>query len=265
MSLALARIDSLIALITSNTTKLNKSTNPPTMQSRGAFIVFEGIDRCGKSSQCKALLQHLERSKVRHKFYRFPNRDSLTGRIIDDYLRNQIKVLDDRCVHLLFAANRHESKDEIVADLRAGVNVICDRYSYSGVAYSASKLKKVAEETETTQPQPMMGFDWCSTSEGGLPKPDLVLFLELAVEDAQKRGDFGGERYEKVEFQQRVKSKFERIIADEKARNAYTEWSIVDAKRDKETIHAQIAAIVDSKIKGLNAADNTKDIAFYEE
>merc|ERR1712154_336281 len=150
--------------------------------------------------------------------------------------------------------------------LRKGINVVCDRYSYSGIAYSASKLKQEkAAAASKAQSQPMMGPDWCAASESGLPKPDLVLFLELAVEDAQKRGDFGDERYEKVEFQKRVKRQFDGIIADEKTRNAYTEWSIVDAKRDQETIHAQIKSIVDSKIKALNAADNTKDIGFYEE
>lgn len=227
------------------------------MKSRGAFIVFEGIDRCGKSSQCKKLLNYLTTNKIRNKFYRFPNRESMTGRIINDYLTNKIKVLDDRCIHLLFAANRHESKVDIVDDLNNGINVICDRYSYSGVAYSSSKVDEMKE--------PIMGLEWCNSSEAGLPKPDCIIYLNLSVEDAQKRGDFGEERYEKVEFQKKVKNGFDRIIEKEKRDNPYTAWNIIDANNDIESIHQQIVEVVGDTIKGLSDAQNEKAIEFYTE
>ena len=65
----------------------------------------------------------------------FPNRKSSTGRMIDDFLKNKIN-LPKEVIHLLFSANRWEVNQEIKNCLSAGRDVICDRYWYSGVAYS---------------------------------------------------------------------------------------------------------------------------------
>ena len=224
------------------------------MKSRGAFIVFEGIDRCGKSSQCTKLLNYLDANQIKNKLYGFPNRKTRTGKIIDDYLTNKIEVLDDRCIHLLFAANRHESKVDIVADLNNGINIICDRYSYSGIAYTSSK--KVADK---------MSIEWCTSSECGLPKPDSIIFLNLPVTDAQKRGKYGDERYEKVEFQKRVKSAFDQIIENEKKGNEHTKWNIIDANNDIESIHTEVVKIAKQCIDEMNAETNTKPIRYYKE
>ena len=48
----------------------------------------------------------------------------------------------------------------------------------------------------------------------GLPKPDLVLFLQLNPSAAAQRGEFGSERYETSSFQQRVEGRFEQLMAD---------------------------------------------------
>ena len=224
------------------------------MKPRGAFIVFEGIDRCGKSSQCKKILNYLSTHNIQSKFYRFPNRDSLTGKIINDYLTNKIKVLDDRCIHLLFAANRHESKTEIINDLNNGINIICDRYSYSGIAYSSSKNIK-----------DKMSVKWCTQSESGLPKPDCVIFLNLSVNDAQKRGNYGDERYEKIEFQKNVQNSFDTIIENEKRNNKYTKWCMVNANNNIDNIHKEVVQIVNETICGINGDTNTKGIELYPE
>lgn len=64
--------------------------------------------------------------------------------------------------------------------LNDGVTLIVDRYSFSGVAFSAAKG---------------LDFDWCKAPEKGLLKPDLVLFLQLSTAAIEKRGGFGDERY----------------------------------------------------------------------
>ena len=66
---------------------------------RGALIVFEGVDRCGKSTQTKMLAEALPNAKL----MRFPDRTTATGKIVDAYLK--IFELDDKAVHLLFSAN----------------------------------------------------------------------------------------------------------------------------------------------------------------
>ncbi len=69
---------------------------------RGALIVFEGLDRCGKTTQARMLAE-----AVAAKQGRFPARDTPVGAIISEYLSSR-RHLDDRAVHLLFAANRWE-------------------------------------------------------------------------------------------------------------------------------------------------------------
>lgn len=77
--------------------------------SRGALVVFEGLDRCGKTTQCSRLLKHLEELGHSAELWRFPDRTTSVGRMISSYLSNQSQ-LDDHTVHLLFSANRWEKR-----------------------------------------------------------------------------------------------------------------------------------------------------------
>jgi dTMP kinase len=71
---------------------------------RGAFILFEGIDRCGKSTQCAMLSEYLS-SKGSSEKINFPNRTSAIGQMINAYLTSATN-LNDHTIHLLFSANR---------------------------------------------------------------------------------------------------------------------------------------------------------------
>lgn len=106
---------------------------------------------------------------------------------------------DDQAVHLLFSANRWECSSDLIKQLEMGNTLICDRYAYSGIAYSGSKG---------------LNLDWCKAPDIGLPAPDLVIFLDLPVDDAKERGEFGEERYEKVDMQRKVAANFKLLQTD---------------------------------------------------
>ena len=74
---------------------------------RGAFIVFEGIDRCGKSSQVEMLGKAIAGAEN----IRFPNRTSSIGKLINSYLAETGANMSDQTIHLLFSANRWEEMD----------------------------------------------------------------------------------------------------------------------------------------------------------
>nr|CAD7432436.1 unnamed protein product [Timema monikensis] len=78
--------------------------------------------------------------------------------------------------------------------LNAGTTLIVDRYSFSGIAFSAAKEG--------------MDLKWCQNPETGLPKPDLVFMLNLDTSVMMQRGDFGSERYEVLGFQEKVRNNF---------------------------------------------------------
>ncbi|KDO26646.1 thymidylate kinase [Saprolegnia parasitica CBS 223.65] len=202
-------------------------------RTRGALILLEGVDRCGKSTQAKLLAEHLH-----GVLQNFPDRTTAIGSTINAYLSNACEM-NDRAIHLLFSANRWEAADRLRSHLAQGQHVIMDRYSYSGVAFTAAKN------------QPGLTLEWCMQPEAGLPKPDVVIFLDITTEDAAKRSAYGEERYEKREFQDRVRDNFFRIMATEK-------WHVIDATKSIQEIHAtiqQIAADCIARVASLPIQD----------
>ncbi|XP_022174128.1 thymidylate kinase [Myzus persicae] len=166
---------------------------------RGALIVLEGCDRSGKTTQCAKLVEVLNSMKIPAKKISFPDRSTPIGSLINDYLSRKIE-LPDRSVHLLFSANRWELEPEIRKQIESGVTLIVDRYSYSGVVFTSAKQ--------------CADFKWCCGPENGLPKPDIVMFLKLSTSEMAKRSGFGDERYENIEFQNRVDVNYDKFKND---------------------------------------------------
>ena len=132
---------------------------------KGLFVVFEGLDRSGKSTQSTKLFEYLtEDLKLSAKKMNFPDRTGKTGKILSDYLKNS-EDMTDEAVHLLFSMNRWEKYGTIKDDLmNQGTTIVCDRYAYSGVAYTAAKG---------------MNFDWCLNADRGLIQPDIVFYIDV--------------------------------------------------------------------------------------
>jgi dTMP kinase len=187
------------------------------MKGRGALLVFEGVDRCGKTTQTMRLVNSLLQRSIPAELVRFPDRSTSTGKIIDAYLKNGVE-LDDKAVHLLFASNRWEAAASMREKLESGITLVVDRYSYSGVCFTGAKEGQSVE--------------WCRAPEIGLPAPDAVFFLRLPIEEAMKRGEFGAERYEKEDFQRKVLKNFESMQTDK--------WRMLDASRSIEELGEEI-------------------------
>ncbi|KAF1812336.1 P-loop containing nucleoside triphosphate hydrolase protein, partial [Eremomyces bilateralis CBS 781.70] len=164
---------------------------------RGKLIVIEGLDRAGKSTQAEMLVKSLkeEIGEDRVTHMRFPNRETATGQLINQYLSGAAEQ-HDHVIHLLFSANRWEFADAIERLITSGTTIVIDRYIYSGAVYSAAKLN------------PSLPLSWAAAPDIGLPRPDLCLFLDLSTAEAQARGGYGGERYERREMQERVRAGF---------------------------------------------------------
>ncbi|KAK3947635.1 thymidylate kinase [Pseudoneurospora amorphoporcata] len=162
---------------------------------RGALIVVEGLDRSGKTTQVKLLEERFLQAGKKVKTMRFPDRTTPIGQMIDSYLKSQAQM-DDHVIHLLFSANRWEAVKTITSELAQDTTLILDRYYHSGIVYSAAKQN------------PSLSLSWARAPEIGLPRPDLVLFLDLDEEQARLRGGWGGELYEKAEMQRRVRELF---------------------------------------------------------
>ena len=72
---------------------------------------------------------------------------------------------DDAAVHLLFSANRWEAVKSLKARLISGETLVCDRYAFSGVAFTSAKGT--------------LDLEWCKNPDRGLPAPDAVIYLDV--------------------------------------------------------------------------------------
>ncbi|CAL0310653.1 unnamed protein product [Lupinus luteus] len=199
---------------------LNCSIEGNKKECRGALIVLEGLDRSGKSSQCSRLVSYLEGQGIHAELWRFPDRTTNVGQMISAYLTNASQ-LDDHTIHLLFSANRWEKRSLMETKLKTGTTLIVDRYSYSGVAFSAAKG---------------LDIQWCKAPEIGLLAPDLVAYLDISPEKASERGGYGNERYEKLEFQKKVAESY-KALHD-------VSWKVVDACQPIEDVEKKLQEIV---------------------
>lgn len=161
---------------------------------RGRLIVIEGLDRSGKSTQAQRLADRLSA-----RMFKFPDRLTPIGKLINEYLTNPDFDLPDEAAHLLFSANRWEVARDMEKILALGTSIVLDRYVYSGIAYSLAKAA-------------LNDYDWLYSPDKGLPKPDLVLFLTILLAELGLRKGWGDERYEKEAFQHEVRRCFLQIL-----------------------------------------------------
>jgi dTMP kinase len=110
--------------------------------------------------------------------------------------------------------------------------VLCDRYAFSGVVFSAAKGLPLA---------------WCRAPDVALPAPDLTLFLDLAPEQAAARGGYGAERYEKEALQARVRELFKSMGDETRG------WVTIDAGQDREDVAHDIWKNVEPLLQGIDA------------
>ena len=187
---------------------------------RGLFIVFEGVDRSGKTTQAERLADAL-RTTSNVLCLRFPNRDTPTGQLCSAYLRNELQ-LNNQAAHMLFSTNRWEANEKIKAWLDEGNVIVCDRFTHSGIAYSTAKG---------------VDLNWCKKADNGMVAPDIVIYLRVDASHAARRAQYGAERFEQVEFQRKVSAVYENKLLK-------PDWIVVDGSQPPDVVATKILAAV---------------------
>ncbi|HOP02921.1 MAG TPA: dTMP kinase [Tenuifilaceae bacterium] len=143
-----------------------------------SFIVIEGLDGAGKSTQIANLANFFEGKGIEHKTLHFPRTDSpFFGELVARFLRGEfgkIDQVDPYIVAMLYAGDRHDAASQIDEWLKDGYAVLLDRYVYSNIAFQCAKLKDDVAKQKLR--------DWIFELEYNhfkIPKPDLSIFLDV--------------------------------------------------------------------------------------
>lgn len=142
------------------------------------FIVLEGVDGSGKSTQIEKLRGMFAERGVESEYVHFPRFDApFFGELIARFLRGElggINEVDPYIVALLYAGDRRDAAAMIRRWLDTGKVVIADRYVYSNIGYQCAK---VADETKRAALRRWI-FD-LEYEYFKIPQPDLSIFLDV--------------------------------------------------------------------------------------
>lgn len=152
----------------------------------GKLIVIEGTDSSGKETQTKRLFEKLEEKGLKVKKISFPNYDSPACEPVKMYLsgafgEDAMKV-NPYPVSTMYAIDRYASfKTDWEKFYNEDGIIVTDRYVTSNMVHQASKIKDLDEKKEY--------LNWLEDLEYekmGIPRPDLVIFLNMPTEMAVK-------------------------------------------------------------------------------
>lgn len=143
----------------------------------GKFIVLEGIDGSGKTTQAKRLVEHLDKKGQKAIYTKEPT-DGPIGQLIREILKGEIKV-SKASFQYLFSADRANHEEKIVQQLKDGVYVVCDRYFWSSVAYGIL-------DTHEERDYYLTALSILSFYNRFLA-PDITFYLKVSVEEALRR------------------------------------------------------------------------------
>lgn len=148
---------------------------------KGKFIVFEGIDGAGKTTQTNLLIQRLKKLKKKVVFIHFPQYQTKSGGLIENYLQGQYGKIGPYQGSVLYAADRFDGGYRIRTWLKQGYMVIADRYIASNVGHQGGKIRNTKDREKF--------FRWLYEFEYGLfqiPKPTTSFLLKMPPRIAKK-------------------------------------------------------------------------------
>jgi dTMP kinase len=198
----------------------------------GRFIVLEGLDGSGISTQARRLAARLDRLGVPYYSTREPT-DGPVGSMVRLALTGRLQV-DPTTLALMFAADRSDHVHGVVRPrLDRGIHVVSERHVLSSLAYQGGQLGDP---------------DWVRAINRESMRavtPDLTVFLDLAPEAALGRIDANRPGRELFESQDRLaatRAAFHRAIDVLRAEGARIE--IVEAAASIDQVEARIAELV---------------------
>ena len=195
---------------------------------KGLFIVIEGIDGTGKSSQAKLLAKFLEEKGHHALIEREPTDGPFGKKLRQSMTEGRLSPQEE--LDLFHADRKQHVQDIIIPALTKGTHIILDRYYFSTMAYQGQRGFDIAELR--------------ATNEAFAPPPDILLILDLNVDQALERIGTRGDTAN--EFEQRDSLQFCRDTFLSLKDEPYTH--IIDTTPSIEEVHTSIQAIIQAHL-----------------
>lgn len=194
------------------------------------FIVLEGLDGCGTTTQTSLLVKKLEEAGIPTFGTNEPTKGSI-GQFIRLILQCK-ETVDPFTLALLFSADRNEhvyGKNGIARQAEEGKKVICDRYLFSSLAYQSL----------------FMDYETVASLNQYYPLPEYLFYIDLSPEECQKRMATRGEEkelFERLELQRKIDANYKKtlsMLADSDMKTI-----VIDGRLSKQEIHNQICKVL---------------------
>ncbi|MBM4185192.1 MAG: dTMP kinase [Gemmatimonadetes bacterium] len=205
----------------------------------GGFVVLEGLDGVGKSTQVALLAAWLEGAGVPHLVVREPGGTPLGEAIREVVLTRDLDVGPESELLLMLAARAALVRSVVGPALAAGKVVIADRFALSTLAYQA-----YGRGLDPDRVRPVLDI-----ATGGL-HPDLYVVLDLPLQDSAERRRGNASRPDRIE---REGEGFRRKVREAYLALAERESGVVvlDARGTPEEVHARIRGLLSARIAAL--------------
>jgi dTMP kinase len=193
---------------------------------KGKIIVIEGLDKAGKKTQSRLLMDDLKILGKICVIMDFPDYVTHIGAEIRAFLDGK-RDYPAELTHMLLSANRWEKKKEIESMMDNGTILILNRYYQSNLVYGISNG---------------LNINWLLNLDKGLPKEDLVIILEINPKVSYQRAVECPDAFEKDrKLLADVHKNYRKLARQFK-------WKIINGEKSKDDVHQDIMKIV-KKIK----------------
>ncbi len=197
----------------------------------GKFIVFDGGEGCGKSTQARLFRERLEAQGVTARLVRDPGTTHI-GEQVREILLNPLHVeMNMRCEMLLYMAARAQMMSETIQPaLNEGAVVICDRFVSSTLAYQLGGDGLTDRDIRAVAEIALRGR-W----------PDVTVIFDMPVERSIARVNRARDRIEQrpPQYHEQVRANYLAQAASDPRR-----YRLVDADRDEQAVHADVWKLV---------------------
>jgi dTMP kinase len=207
-----------------------KASIEPLYSQKAPFIVFEGLDGAGTTTQLGLLKAWMERTYNQRVYATQEPTNGPIGSLLQLALRRRVQ-LDGGALALLFAADRVDHiKFDMQEYLEKGTPVLCDRYYLSSFAY---QLRDMPDD-----------LAWIESINAKAVRPDLTLLIDVPADICMERIQKSRWKTELFEELENLKAIRENYLMLAHHRRSVERIEVIDGNRDPQDVHQEVCDVV---------------------